>query len=180
MADGGDHGLVGMEADLAIGLAPDKADRQSSAQFTARRLVANAAVETGAQDVRLGLAHGALEPEQEAIVEQDGMIDAVGVGEAAQLDEAMPIVVARQARDLEPEHEADVGERDFGGEPGETRSRDKAGAGEPEVLIDDDDAIGGPAEFTGFGGKRILSIGRLAIVLDLGGAGLAQVDDRLT
>src|SRR5271166_6862625 len=58
--------------------------------------------------------------------------------------------------------------------------RDKAGAGEPEVLIDDDDAIGGPAEFTGLGGKRILSIGRLAIVLDLGGAGLAQVDDRLT
>src|SRR5208283_1758837 len=98
---------------------------------------------------------------QEAIVEQGGMIDAVGVadqriGEAAELDEAMPIgVVARQARDLEPEHEADAGERDFGGEPGETRSRDKAGAGQPEVLIDDDDAIGGPAEFTGFGGKRI-------------------------
>jgi hypothetical protein len=92
----------------------------------------------------------------------------------------MPIgVVARQARDLEPEHEADVGERDLGSEPGEARSRHKAGAGESEVLIDDDDAIGGPAEFTGFGGKRILSIGRLAIVLDLGGAGLAQVDDRL-
>ena len=84
------------------------------------------------------------------------------------------------ARDLKPKHEADVGEGDFGGEPGKTRSRDKARAGEPEVLIDDLDAIGGPAEFTGFGGKRILSIGRLAIVLDLGGAGLAQVDDRLT
>jgi hypothetical protein len=43
---------------------------------------------------------------------EGGMIDTVGVadqrvGEAAQLDEAMPIgVVARQARDLEPEHEA--------------------------------------------------------------------------
>lgn len=175
-----------METDLTIGLAPDKADWQSSAQFTARRLAANAAVEAGPQDMQLGFAHGALEPEQKAIVEKGGMIDAVGVadqriGEAAQLDEAMPIgVVARQARDLEPEHEADVGERDFGGQPGEPRSRDKAGAGEPEVLIDDDDAIGGPAEFTGFGGKRILSIGRLAIVLDLGGAGLAQVDDRLT
>ena len=53
------------------------------------------------------------------------MIDAVGVadqriGEAAQLDKAMPIgVVARQPRHLEPEHEADVGERDFGGQPGE-------------------------------------------------------------
>ena len=136
--------------------------------------------------MQLGFAHGALEPEQEAIVEEGGMIDAVGVsdqriGEAAQLDEAMPIgVVARQARDLKPKHEADVRQGDFGGEPGETRSRDKAGAGEPEILIDDDDAIGGPAEFPGLGGERILSIGRLAIVLDLGGAGLAQVDDRLT
>src|SRR5271169_4000842 len=37
-----------------------------------------------------------------------------------------------------------------------------------------------PSKFAGLGGKRILSIGRLAIVLDLGGAGLAQVDDRLT
>ena len=92
----------------------------------------------------------------------------------------MPVgVVAREARDLEAEHEADMGERDFGGEAGEARSRDKAGAGEPEVLIDDDDAIGGPAEFTGFAGKRVLSLGRLAIDLDLGGAGLAQVYDRL-
>ena len=51
-----------------------------------------------------------------------------------------------------------MGERDFGGEAGEARSRDKAGAGETEVLIDDDDAIGWPAEFAGFGGKRILSL----------------------
>src|SRR5207244_11971644 len=84
-------------------------------------------------------------------------------------------VVARQARDLESEHEADVGECDFGGEAGEARSRNKAGTGEPEVLIDDDDAIIGPAKFTGFGGKRILSIGRLAMWLDLGGARLAPV-----
>jgi len=69
---------------------------------------------------------------------------------AAEVDEAAPIgVVARRARDLESEHEADVGECDFGGEAGEARSRDKAGTGEPEVLIDDDDAIVGPAKFTG-------------------------------
>jgi hypothetical protein len=48
--------------------------------------------------MQLGFAHGALEPEEEAIVEKGGMIDAVGVadqriGEAAQLDEAMPIGV---------------------------------------------------------------------------------------
>ena len=62
---------------------------------------------------------------------------------------------------------------------GEACSRNRAGTREPEILIDDDDAIVGPAKFTGFGGKRILPIGRLAIVLDLGGARLAQVHDSL-
>jgi hypothetical protein len=33
VADGGDNGLVGVEADLAIGLAPDKADRQSKREY---------------------------------------------------------------------------------------------------------------------------------------------------
>src|SRR5712691_6285958 len=48
------------------------------------------------------LAHSALEPEQEPIIEQRRMIDAVGiadqrVGETAQIDEAVPVsVVARQ------------------------------------------------------------------------------------
>lgn len=82
----------------------------------------------------------------------------------------------RARRDLESEHKADVGERDCGGEAGEARSRDKTGAGKPEVLVDDDDAVVGPAKLAGFGGKRILPIGRLAFVLDLGGARLAQVD----
>ena len=72
-----------------------------------------------------------------------------------------------------------MGERDCGGEAGETRSRNETGTGEPEILVDDDDAIVGPAKFTGFGGKRILPIGRFAIVLDLSGARLTQVDDGL-
>jgi hypothetical protein len=55
-----------VEADLAIGLAPDKADGQSAAEFTACCLVANAAVETGPQHMKFG----ALEPEQETIIEE--------------------------------------------------------------------------------------------------------------
>src|SRR5260370_2624996 len=79
--------------------------------------------------MQLGLAHGALEPEQEAIIEEGWMIDALciadqRVGEAAEVDEPVPIgVIARQARDLESEHEADVGERDCGGEGGGSPSR---------------------------------------------------------
>jgi hypothetical protein len=81
IVDGGDDGLVGVEADLAVGLAPNEADRQSSPEFAARRLVANAVVEAGPQHMQLGLAHGALESEQQAIIEERRMIDAVGVAD---------------------------------------------------------------------------------------------------
>ncbi len=135
--------------------------------------------------MQFGLAHGALEPEQEPVVEQRRMIDAVGiadqcVGETAQIDEAVPVgVVARQTRDLKPEHEADVTERNLGGQAREPRARDGAGTGEPEILVDDCDALGAPAEIDRLRGKRILPFGRLAIVLNLGSAGLAQIDDGL-
>ena len=101
------------------------------------------------------------------------MIDAVAiadqrVGEPGKIDEAVPIgIVAGKPRHLETEHETDAGERNLGGEPREAGARDRAGAGEAEVLVDDDDAILGPAELARLGGKRILPFGRLAIVLDL-------------
>src|SRR4051812_22424125 len=57
-----------MEPDLAIRLTPDEADRQSAPEFSARRLVANAAIEARPQDIKLGLAHRTLEAEQEPVV----------------------------------------------------------------------------------------------------------------
>jgi hypothetical protein len=42
-----------------------------------------------------------------------------------------------------------------------------------------DNALGGPAEFGRFRRERILPFGRFTIVLDLGAAGLAQIDERL-
>ena len=76
--DGGDDGFVRMEQHLAILVAPDKADRQAAPELAAFCLIANAAVETRAQHVKLGFAHSAFETEQQAIVEERGMIDAVG------------------------------------------------------------------------------------------------------
>src|SRR5580693_8161583 len=46
-----------------------------------------------------------------------------------------------------------------------------------EVLVDDDNPIGRPPKLTGLMRQGVLSIGRLAVVLNLGGAGLAQIDD---
>ena len=114
-----------------------------------------------------------LSPSKQTVVEQRRMIDAVGiadqrVGEAGEIDEAMPIgIVARKARHFEAEHEPDVGERHLGGETRKAGSCNRAGAGKAEVLVDDENAIVGPAELARFAGKRILPLRRFAIVLDL-------------
>ena len=68
------------------------------------------------------------------------MIDAIsvadeGIGEAAQIEETIPVgIVAGEARDFEAEHDADMSERDFGGEAREAIALDDAGAGKPEGL----------------------------------------------
>ena len=74
-------GLVGMKQYLAVVLTPNEAGGQSAAQFASSRLVANAAFEARADDVQLGLAHGALEPEQQSVIEPGRMIDAVGIAD---------------------------------------------------------------------------------------------------
>src|SRR5215470_12566825 len=113
------------------------------------------------------------------------MINAIGianqrVGETGEIDEPMPIsVIASEPRYLETEHETDARKRYFGGETRKARSRNRARTGKPEILVNDNDSILRPAELTGLGGERILPLGRLTIVLDLGGARLAQIDNRL-
>jgi hypothetical protein len=104
-----------MKADLAILLAPYESDRQSAAQLATGGLVTNATIETSTEHIKFGLAHGALEPEQEAVVEERRIIDAVGIAdqgvrESGEIDEAVPFsIVARKAT----EHDPDVAERNF-------------------------------------------------------------------
>jgi hypothetical protein len=110
-----------MKQHFAIGLTPDQSNWQSAPQFTACRLVANAAVETGTQHMQFGLRPGAFEPEHQTIIEQSRMIDAVSIadqsiGGAAEIEQPIPVgVIARQPRDFQSEHDANVPERDFGG-----------------------------------------------------------------
>ena len=56
-ANGACDRFVGMQPDLAVALAPDEPDRQTAAQLSARRLVADPAVEACTQDMQFGLAH---------------------------------------------------------------------------------------------------------------------------
>src|ERR671929_463274 len=123
-ADGGADRGIGMEAHLTVGLAPDKADRETTAQFAARGLVADAAEKARPQEVQLGLAHGALQAKQEPIIEEPRVIDAIGIadegiGETAEIQQTVPIgVVAGEAGELEAEDDADMAQRGLRGGPG--------------------------------------------------------------
>ena len=114
-----------MEPHFAIDLTPDEPDGKGATQLAASGLVANSTDEAGAQDVELGFAHGALEAEQQAVIEHGGMIDAISVanervGEAAEIEQTVPIgIVARETGHLETEHDTNVSERDLGSETGE-------------------------------------------------------------
>ncbi len=183
-AEGTGDGLVGMEPDLAFVLAPDEADRQATAQGAARGLVANAPVEPRAQDVQLRLTHGAFEPEDEAVVEQRGVVDSVGIADqgirhGAQVEEPVPVgVIARQARDLKAEHDAHPGEGDLRGQPREARALGGPGAREAQILVDDRDLFAMPAEVDRAMDEGVLPLRRLAVVFDLRGARLPDIDQR--
>jgi hypothetical protein len=171
-----------MEAHLAILLTPHEAYGEPAAQLAACCLVADAAEQACAQHMQLGLAHGALQAKQQSIVEHGRVIDTVGitderVGEAAEIEQAIPVgVVAGEAGDLETEYDPDVSKRDFRREPREAAALDDAGAGKPEVFVDDDDLLCRPAERSCLGGQGILALCGLAIMLDLSRGGLSEID----
>ena len=59
-ADGAGDCLVRMKQDFTILFSPNEAHGQSAAQFAASRLVADTAVQSGANDVKFCFAHGPL------------------------------------------------------------------------------------------------------------------------
>jgi hypothetical protein len=98
----------------------DQPDRERHLQLAAAGLGQLAAAQPRADEVQLGLRHGALEPEQQAVVEVGGVIEAVlvadqRVGQRADLQQPVPVgVVARQPGDLQAEHDPRVAQADRG------------------------------------------------------------------
>src|ERR1700680_4755866 len=180
--DGGADRTVWGEAHPPTLLARDETTRHAAPHFAASGLVENPAVKTRSYDMQLSLAHGALETEQQSIVEHRGMIDTVGiadegVGEAAQIEQAIPIgVVAGEAGDFAGEHDGEMAEGDFSGEPGEAIALDDAGTGKPEVFVDNDNLLRRPAKCRRLGGQGVLALCRFAIVLDLRRRGLSEIN----
>src|SRR5262249_36183055 len=90
-ADRRHDGLVGMKQNLTVGLTPHEAHGQATPQLATCRLIANPAFQPGSERLQLGLAPRPLQPEQQTVVEQRRMIDAVGipdqrVGKAGKID----------------------------------------------------------------------------------------------
>ena len=72
---------------------------------------------------------------------------------------------AGQARDFQTEHKADTGERHLGSEPGKAGAGRGSAARQTQVLMNYDDPFGGPAEFAGLAGERVLPLSRFDSIL---------------
>ena len=132
--------------------------------------------------MQLGLAHRALEAEQEAVVELGRIVDAVfiedeGCGQGAQLDEAMPIGrVAGEPRDFQAHDDAGLAECHFADEFLEAVARRRARSGLAEIAIDDMNLLGWPAGSDCAVTQRILALRALAVFGDLTQRRLANVE----
>ncbi len=182
-ANGAGDSLIGMKKYFAVLVAPDKAYGQTSAQLTAGSLVADPAIEAGANDMQLCFTHGAFESEDQAVIEKRRVIEPIAiadqsVGDAAEIEQAIPIgIIAREARNFETKDDADSAESNFGGQACEAGALGHTGAGKTEVLINEDHLLVGPTELPCPLGQRVLPRGRFPVLLHLGGGGLAYIND---
>src|SRR5215813_6407126 len=104
--------LVRIEHEAALGVV-HQSDRGWQTEVTAARLVADASLQPGAEDMELGFGHRAFEPEDESIVKVGWIIEAVLVqnerlGQCPEFEQSVPVRrIAGQARDFQAHHNAD-------------------------------------------------------------------------
>ena len=103
-----------MKTYLAVLFSPHEPHGQAAPQFAACGFIANSTFESGAEDMKFCFRHDALQSEHQPIIKKRRMIETIAisdqsVGDAAEIEEAIPVsIVARQARDFEAEHDADM------------------------------------------------------------------------
>ena len=150
-----------------------KADGHHLLEFPAAGTAQDAAPKSCLEHMQFRFTHGALQAQQQAIVEvrrivQPILIEDERVGERAQLKQSMPIGgVARQSRYFKAEHDPDATQTDFGHQTLKAFPVSRAGAGLPEVAVDDDDPIERPAQRDSALPKRILAVSALSVFEDL-------------
>lgn len=89
----------------------------------------------------------------------------------------MPVgVVPRQPGDLEADDDAGLAHADVGDEPLEAFPALGAGAGAAQVIVDDDDLVGGPAERHGPAAQRVLAVGGGGVLQHLAQRALPDIE----
>jgi hypothetical protein len=183
-ADGAADRLVRVQQDLPGPLAPDQPGRQLDPQLAAGSLAAQPAEHPGPQHLELCLGHGALEAQQEPVIEHAGMVDAglvgdQGVGDPAQIEQAIPLGRgAGQPGDLQRQHDPDLPERYLHGQLGEPGTGRQPGPADTQVSVDDTDRRARPAKLRSPSRQVVLAQRGLTVALNLDERGLAAVDDR--
>src|ERR1700719_1622244 len=174
--------LVGIDQHAARLLSVDVSDGQREAQLSALGLIAFAALEARANEMKLGLGHGSFESKQKLIVEVGRIVATVLVDEqsashGADLEHPMPIAAgARQTRGFQGEDRADFAQRDIGHQRLEIFAIVGLGAGEAQVLIQHPDPVALPAQLQGSVLESVLPGGALLVVAHLAHGRLTQID----
>lgn len=179
------HLGVGIEADCTVS-SIDQSDRWPHLQLAAPGLVELTTTHARFENMQFGLAHGAFEAEQEAIIEAGRIIDTVFVenerrSQRAQFDETMPVRgVARQSRDLQAHDDAGFAKRHLAHELLKAVACGAAGTRLAEIAIDHMNALDRPARYNCALAQRILALRALAMFGDLPQRGLANIQVRIT
>ena len=182
VADRGGDLLVGVLDHLPV--LVDVADRERQPQVAAGGGGHPGTVQPGMQQVQLGLAHLALEAQQQPVVDVGQVVDAVRVddqraGDPGDLQQPRQVGIrAGQPGDLQPEDRAGLAGAHPSQQVPEALTVGGRAAGQPQVAVDHLDPPGRPAEPGGLAGQAVLPGGGLAVLADLRQRGLAQVDHR--
>ena len=170
-----------MKAHFPVGLTPNQADGQTTAQLAALGLVTNGAVESQAQHVQFGFGHGAFETEEESVVEQARVIKSVeitdeGIGDRTEVQQPIPLgVVACDPRRFQAEDDADLPHGHVVGHLGKAVTRYHSRPGVGQIFIHDLNLRFRPAQLNGTLAQLILPLGGLAVDQHLRGRGLTDV-----
>ena len=126
-----------------------------------------------AEQVQLEFTHGAFEAQEQAVVDEAGIVDAIridddGAHHAAQLDQVVPIAaVPRQARRFDTEDRTHLARADFRDESLESGSLNQTRSRAPEILVNDHDVL--EAQLAGVISQPVLASLTLLVVDDLAG-----------
>jgi hypothetical protein len=178
--------LVRIEAKAALRLVPHVADRRGQTKRAASGLVQLSAIQAQTHPGLLGLAHGALEPEEQPIIGGARgvdrlLVDQDDVRQPAEIQQPIPVRrAAGQSGHLEGEDGADAAAGHVFGEALEPAPPLGARTALPEILVDDVNALGGPSELDRASLESVLARCRLRMLADLTRIGLAQIDDGVT